>query len=105
MITNETSDYQRQFNFLEIIKRDLEDAVKERALEDIVEKQLAEFEAKIRPLIKAEIERLSFQGIDAISDVVQLREEVQLYLKWSDEEKTKKMYKVESLVETEVLDN
>lgn len=104
-ITDETtSQIQKEHNFMEAIKRDLERSIKDAVLNDLMKQQLAEYEEKIRPIIREHVEKLTFDGIYKMNDMMHLRDELQLYLHWNDEEKMKKFYKVDKVTETEIVD-
>ncbi len=78
-----------KYNIIQMLNRDLERNIKDTAIETITKKFLGEYEAKIRPAIKEEVERMTFSGIDQMQDVLQVRNEFRLYIKWSDEEAVK----------------
>ena len=104
-ITNKDApDYVKEHNFIEAIKRDLERAIKESVTEDLVKQQLAEFEEKIRPVIRERVNQLTFDGIYKMNDVMNLRDELQLYLHWNDDPQMTKFYKVDKITETERVD-
>jgi len=87
-----------EYNMILMLNRDLEAAVKEVVFNDIVKQQLAEFEKKLRPLIKAEVEKMSFKAIDKASaglgDMMSLRNDLRLYIQWSDDDKLRMLEKV-----------
>jgi len=76
-----------EYNILLMLNRELEAAVKKVAIDDIVKHQLKEFEEKIRPIVKSEVEKLSFETIDKLPDMMSFRNELRLYVKWSDDDK------------------
>ena len=98
------NEIQKEHNFIEAIKRDLERAIKETLLEDLVNEQLAEFEEKIRPVIRERVDQLTFDGVHKMNDFMQLRDELTLYMHWNEEPKMKKFYKVDKVTETETVD-
>lgn len=103
-ITDKNADkYQKENNFIEIVKRDLEGAIKETVIEDIIKQQLIEFEEKIRPLVKAQVAELSFKGMAKVREHMALRDEFVLYLEWNGNEK-QKVYTTLERVEVEELD-
>ena len=86
MATNKNYD---RYNMVEMLNRDLERAVKEASIDAIVKRQLIEFEEKIRPLVKEEVEMLSFKAIDQMQDTLGIRTDLRLYVQWSDDDKTR----------------
>jgi hypothetical protein len=78
-----------RYNMVEMLNRDLERAVKEASIDAIVSRQMKEFEAKIRPIVKEEVEQLSFKSIDQVQDVLGIRTDLRLYIQWSDDDKAK----------------
>jgi len=76
-----------EYNILLMLNRELEAAVKKVAIDDIVKHQLKEFEEKIRPIVKSEVEKLTFETIDKLPDMMSFRNELRLYVKWSDDDK------------------
>ncbi len=87
-----------EYNVLLMLNRELEAAVKKVAINDIVKHQLKEFEDKIRPIIKAEVEKISFETIDKLPDMMSFRDELRLYVKWSDDDKMHMLEKERDVV-------
>jgi hypothetical protein len=100
----DATDAEKEHNLIKILERDLERSVKEVIERNILTQQMEEFAAKIRPIIKEQVEKISFSGIKNMRDLLNMRDELILHIQWSDEEERKKMYKVENTVVTEVLD-
>lgn len=103
MIDQNTDKWRKENNFIEICKRDLEGAIKEVIIEDIIKQQLIEFEEKIRPEVKARVATLSFEGMAKMREHMSLRDEFVLYLQWNDGEK-QKVYTTLERVEVEKVD-
>ena len=82
-----------EYNVLLMLNRELEASIKRVAINDIVKHQLKEFEEKIRPIIKAEVEKISFETIDKLPDMMSFRDELRIYIKWSDDDKMDMMEK------------
>lgn len=90
-----------EYNVLLMLNRELESAVKKAAINDIVKHQLKEFEEKIRPIVKSEVEKISFETIDKLPDMMSFRDELRIYIKWSDDDKMHMMEKERNVVRIE----
>jgi len=90
-----------EYNVLLMLNRELESVVKQIAIDDIVKHQLKEFEEKIRPIVKSEVEKISFQTIDKLPDMMSFRNELRLYVKWSDDDKAHMLEKERNVVRIE----
>lgn len=90
-----------EYNILLMLNRELESAVKEVAIDDIVKHQLKEFEEKLRPIVKAEVEKISFRAIDKLPDMMSFRDELRLYVQWSDDDKMHMLEKERNVVRIE----
>ena len=90
-----------EYNVLLMLNRELESIVKRIAVDDIVKHQLKEFEEKIRPIVKSEVEKISFQTIDKLPDMMSFRNELRLYVKWSDDDKAHMLEKERNVVRIE----
>ena len=97
-------EHQKTYNLIEAAKRDLERAVKDALIDNLVKEQMNEFEQKIVPTIRERVEKISFDGIAQMHDIMNLRDELSLYLHWNDEPKMKKFYTVDKITEVEVVD-
>ena len=75
-----------KYNMIQMLNRELERNIKEAVVDRITKLQMEEFEAKIRPMIKKEVDKMTFNGIDQMYDYMQVRDEFRLYIQWSDEE-------------------
>jgi phage host-nuclease inhibitor protein Gam len=69
-------------NMVELLKAELEREVKRAVTEELVKKEIAEFEARLREQIKPLVNEISFKGIKSIKDWMRLREELHVYLHW-----------------------
>lgn len=78
-------------NMVELLRAGLEKEVKHAITEEIVKEQLEQFEASIRQRIKPVVNSISFKGIESIKDAMRLREELHVYLHYSDEVKEQKI--------------
>jgi len=90
-----------EYNVLLMLNRELEASVKRVAINDIIKHQLKEFEEKIRPIVKEEVEKISFETIDKLPDMMSFRDELRLYIKWSDDDKMHMMEKERNLIRME----
>ena len=90
-----------EYNVLLMLNRELESIVKRIAVDDIVKHQLKEFEEKIRPIVKDEVEKISFETIDKLPDMMSFRNELRLYVQWSDDDKMRMMEKERNVVRME----
>ena len=73
-------------NMVELLKAGLEREVKKAVIEEIVKKEMVEFEAKLREQIKPLVNEISFKGIESVKDMMHLREELHVYLHWDEAE-------------------
>jgi len=90
-----------EYNILLMLNRELEAAVKKTAIDDIVKHQLKEFEEKIRPIVKSEVEKLTFDTIDKLPAIMSFRNELRLYVKWSDDDKMHMLEKAYNAIKLE----
>ena len=79
---------QARFNMIEILKRSLESEVKKVLTESLVSDQLARYEEELRGKLKPMVDEISFSVIKGIKDYAMMRDEVHVFLKWDDEQKT-----------------
>jgi hypothetical protein len=90
--------WQDEYNMILMLNRGLGDAIKTVVEDDIVKQQLKEFEAKLRPIVKEEVEKLTFESIDKaygdLEGMLTLRNELRVYISWSDDEKASMMEKL-----------
>ena len=90
--------WQDEYNMILMLNRGLGDAIKTVVEDDIVKQQLKEFEAKLRPIVKEEVEKLTFESIDKaygdLEGMMTLRNELRVYISWSDDEKASMMEKL-----------
>jgi len=73
-------------NMVELLKTGLEREVKKAVTEEIVKKEMVDFEAKLREQIKPLVNKVSFNGIESMKDMMRLREELHVYLHWDEAE-------------------
>lgn len=90
-----------EYNVLLMLNRELEASVKRVAINDIIKHQLKEFEEKIRPIVKSEVEKLTFDTIDKLPAIMSFRNELRLYVKWSDDDKMHMLEKAYNAIKLE----
>ena len=73
-------------NIIELLEAGLEREVKKAVTEELVKKEMAEFEAKLRNQIKPLVNEISFKGIETMKDMMRLRDELHVYLHWDSED-------------------
>jgi len=73
------------FNFINLLKAGLEPQIKKEITEIIIKEQMELFEKSLRNKVKDEVERLSFEKIDRMQDAMHLRDELRIFIKFSDE--------------------
>lgn len=71
-------------NMMELLEAGLEREVKKAVTEELVKKEMAEFEEKLREQIKPLVNEISFKGIESMKDMMRLREELHVYLHWDE---------------------
>ena len=74
-------------NHVEVLQRFLEIEVKKTITENLVKKQLEEYEKELRSTIREIVDQVSFEHITKFHSVEHAREEYALWIKWNDEEK------------------
>ncbi len=68
----------------EALKGEIRRAIADRITDDLV----AEFREKVEPIVRQQAERVTLSGITRFKDMVRLRDELRVYLKWDDGHKS-----------------
>ncbi len=76
-----------KINMVQIMQAHLESQVKETITEELVKKQLAEYEKDLRGLIKELFEGVVFDQMEEFRNITDQRDEFNLWIKWNDERK------------------
>jgi len=73
-------------NFIEMLRRDLESIIKKELTEELVRAEVEAFEATLIDRVKPLVESIVFAKIDNFHDLMNMRNEIKLYLKWDGED-------------------
>lgn len=74
----------QSYDAFTLLKRQLEDHLHE-ALEDKIMQDLTRtFQEQAKPIIKAEVEKITLQTIDNIRDLMSLKDEVKAHFVWTE---------------------
>ena len=74
------------FNMIEVLRQRLEIEVKKKITEELVSQELARYEKRLRTTIKDTVDKVTFDGIESMRDMLQARDELHVYLHWKEEE-------------------
>ena len=77
----------RQLDFVSMAKEQLTQYIKEDLIDDLVKNELIDYENKIRPIIESEIEKVTLKGISNFRDMLEMRDEYRVYMKWDENDK------------------
>jgi|25_taG_2_1085351.scaffolds.fasta_scaffold00147_2 hypothetical protein len=66
------------------LRREIQQVLVDRITDDLV----AEFREKVEPIVRQQAERVTLHGITRFKDLAKLRDELRVYLKWSDGKKS-----------------
>ncbi|NOQ30177.1 MAG: hypothetical protein GQ570_03545 [Helicobacteraceae bacterium] len=77
---------EQHYNLVNIVRERLQKDIVDAIVEPVVQEELRKFEEVIRVRIRKEAEKVALTGIDTMDDILRARQELIIYLKWSDEE-------------------
>ena len=72
-------------NMVNIVRDRLGAEIKSEVTEALVRDELKEYEIKLRELIKPKVEKLVVTGVESMKDMMRLREELHVFIRWNDE--------------------
>lgn len=76
-----------KMNLIRIIEEGLRNNLHEKLTEQLVNKMVMEFKEKAEPIVKAEVEKVTLHSIDNIKDLLNMRDELKVYMEWVEEKK------------------
>lgn len=82
------NDAHAKMTMIHILREGLERQIKDRLAKDIANEQVKIFRENIEPVIRAKVEQLVIEGINNVQQAMSLRDEIVVYCKWLDDEKT-----------------
>ncbi|MDH5184509.1 MAG: hypothetical protein OEX12_11535 [Gammaproteobacteria bacterium] len=80
----------RNYDIADILKQGLLVRIKQTFTEQVVQKELDEFEKRLRETVKPIVEGITIEQIDHIKDVLSMTEDLHIKLHWKDEPFNKK---------------
>ena len=72
-------------NMIQVMQDRLEFEVKKELTERLVQIQMNEFEIKVRETVKSIVEQLTFNKIECCNDLIRMRDEYCIWIKWGDD--------------------
>lgn len=66
----------------EALAKHLHEVIKDRLMKQLVD----DFKANAEPIVKAEVEKVTLEGVDRMADLRGLRDELNVHMRWHDEE-------------------
>ena len=75
-----------KMNAIQMIQNDLERAVKNAVAEKVVAENMERIEKELRQIIQPAVEKITFKSIESVHEMMKLRDELYIYLKWDDVE-------------------
>ena len=75
-----------ELNMVTVFKDRIHHEVKKGVTDRLVKEELARYETKLRPLVKAMVDKVSFKGSEMLKDDMRMRTELHVFLKWDGEE-------------------
>ena len=72
-----------EHNFIKMTETMLLTTIKERVVDSIVNKMVADFKEKAEQEVRQEVEKLSIEGVKSFRDMVKLRDEFKVYCEWN----------------------
>lgn len=72
-----------EYNFIKMTETMLLTTIKERVVDSIVNKMVADFKEKAEQEVRQEVEKLSIEGVKSFRDMVNLRDEFKVYCEWN----------------------
>lgn len=76
-----------QMNLVRIIEEGLKNHLHEKVTEQLVNKMVMEFKEKVEPIIKTEVEKVTLHSINNMKDLLNMRDELKVYMEWVGEKK------------------
>jgi hypothetical protein len=74
------------YDLVDLMKSGLSEHIKEVVLEEIVRKHVEQCEADLREIVKAELSRVTFDRIEGMRTLMDLRDELHIHLNINDED-------------------
>ena len=87
----------KDYNFVKLVESQLADVVKSEIEKSILKEIMRDFESKAGEIIKRHVSQISFDAVKSMSDMARLREEIHVYVHYSDDEPEKLTDKVNDL--------
>lgn len=81
-------------NAVTLLREGLEHQLAKTIGDDVLASMLEEMRAKLEPEIRKAAGRVVLSGLENMKDLMQMREELYVYLRWQDEPATKSPDKV-----------
>ena len=75
----------QDMNFMKILTDGLEEKVKEAVVDRLVRKHTEKFERNLRNKLKKEIEGVTMKTVRNVHDAMQVRDELDVFIRWGDE--------------------
>ena len=73
-----------ELNMVALLKRGLADSVKNEVTQAIVAEQLKEFEVTLREKLKPIVDRINFESIESVRDLLKCRDELHVFLHYGE---------------------
>ncbi len=72
------------YNIAKVLEDALLKDLKKELIRRLTDKIIEEIKQDIKPVIEAEVEKVTLQGVDKLKDMMNIREEINVYLKWEE---------------------
>ena len=73
-----------KLNAVTLLKRSLEQEVKEKILSDIIDDQVKKLKERLKEEITPILQAVTFEGIESFSDIMSMRDEYRVVIKVND---------------------
>lgn len=77
---------QDKLNAVQLIKTGLEHQIKDRLEQEVMNEMFKYFKKKAEPIIKAQVNRLTLEGVECYRDMAAFRDELRVLIDWNGDE-------------------
>ena len=72
------------YNIIALAEESLKEAIKPAVTDRIMTDLVNDFKARVEPIIREHVDKISIAHMESMRDIAQMRDEVKIYCEWKD---------------------